>query len=121
MPNKIGWAFGLGLERICMVLFSIPDIRLFWSNDARFLSQFRAGEVSAFRPYSKHPECYKDFSFWVPGAGGSAEAWHENDFCEVVRDVAGDLVEGVQLVSARFAGLPRMRGECAHADASRVL
>ena len=25
-----GWAFGLGLERLAMVLFAIPDIRLFW-------------------------------------------------------------------------------------------
>lgn len=80
-----------------MVLFSIPDIRLFWSEDARFLSQFRPDQISAFKPYSKYPECYKDFSFWIPQQSG--EAWHENDFCEVVRDVAGDLVEGVQLVS----------------------
>lgn len=28
--NKHGWAFGLGLERLAMILFSIPDIRLFW-------------------------------------------------------------------------------------------
>ncbi len=26
-----GWAFGLGLERLAMRLFDIPDIRLFWS------------------------------------------------------------------------------------------
>ena len=28
-PGKKAWAFGLGLERLAMVLFDIPDIRLF--------------------------------------------------------------------------------------------
>lgn len=28
--DEHGWAFGLGLERLAMILFSIPDIRLFW-------------------------------------------------------------------------------------------
>lgn len=41
----MGWAFGLGLERLAMVLFSIPDIRLFWSQDERFLRQFRVQDV----------------------------------------------------------------------------
>lgn len=83
-----------------MVLFSIPDIRLFWSSDARFASQFRQGEISTFRPYSRFPECYKDLAFWLPaqGEGEGVKAWHENDFMELVRDEAGDLVEGVQLV-----------------------
>jgi phenylalanyl-tRNA synthetase alpha chain len=33
------WAFGLGLERLAMILFNIPDIRLFWSEDSRFNDQ----------------------------------------------------------------------------------
>ena len=35
-----GFAFGLGIERIAMLKFGITDIRLFYENDLRFLSQF---------------------------------------------------------------------------------
>jgi phenylalanyl-tRNA synthetase alpha chain len=35
-----GFAFGLGIERIAMLKYSIDDIRLFYENDCRFLSQF---------------------------------------------------------------------------------
>ena len=143
-----GWAFGLGLERLAMVLFAIPDIRLFWTKDERFHSQFAsvsasgsasgAGSASGsgagkswrqlkFTPYSKFPLCYKDVSFWLPAAppanstspastansaSGSASGSappaaaaaaaapstvHPNDVYEVIRSVAGDLVERVVL------------------------
>jgi phenylalanyl-tRNA synthetase alpha chain len=36
-----GFAFGMGIERLAITLFGIPDIRLFFQNDIRFLSQFR--------------------------------------------------------------------------------
>ena len=36
-----GYAFGLGLERIAMLIYQIPDIRLFFENDVRFLNQFK--------------------------------------------------------------------------------
>ncbi len=35
-----GFAFGLGIERIAMLKFGISDIRAFFANDIRFLSQF---------------------------------------------------------------------------------
>jgi phenylalanyl-tRNA synthetase alpha chain len=35
-----GWAFGMGVERVAMLRFGIDDIRLFYENDLRFLSQF---------------------------------------------------------------------------------
>jgi phenylalanyl-tRNA synthetase alpha chain len=35
-----GFAFGLGLERIAMLRQGVPDIRMFWENDLRFLRQF---------------------------------------------------------------------------------
>lgn len=35
-----GFAFGLGIERIAMLMYGITDIRLFYENDLRFLSQF---------------------------------------------------------------------------------
>ena len=107
VPDQIGWAFGVGLERVAMLLFSIPDIRLFWSQNPRFLSQFTTLDtVKRFVPFSKYPECYKDVAFWLrsssSSAGGglksNAQDFHENDFMEVVRDVAGDLVEDVKLL-----------------------
>lgn len=93
----LAWAFGIGLERVAMKYFEIPDIRLFWSEDARFLNQFKSnGLKTKFEPYSKYPPCYKDISFWVP------QAFHENDFYETVREIGGDLIESVEIVDEFF-------------------
>jgi phenylalanyl-tRNA synthetase alpha chain len=35
-----GFAFGFGLERLAMIKYKIPDIRLFYSGDLRFINQF---------------------------------------------------------------------------------
>lgn len=107
-----------------MVLFDIPDIRLFWTEDSRFLSQFKAGTMKTkwvvqrgkrtnrldslspspppslaprtprFKPYSKYPPCFKDVAFWL------SDSFTENNLCEVVRAVAGDLVEEVKLIDS---------------------
>ncbi len=35
-----GFAFGIGLERLAMILYHVPDLRMFYAGDLRFLSQF---------------------------------------------------------------------------------
>jgi phenylalanyl-tRNA synthetase alpha chain len=90
--KEVGWAFGLGLERWAMKLFDIGDIRLFWTEDERFLKQFKDGEITTFKPYSKYPSCYKDMTFWIP------DDFNENNFMQVVRAVASDLAETVELI-----------------------
>ena len=37
-----GYAFGMGIERITMLLYQIEDIRTFYENDIRFLQQFKS-------------------------------------------------------------------------------
>lgn len=90
--DRRGWAFGLGLERLAMVLFEIPDIRLFWTDDERFTKQFSKGQITKFESYSKYPPCTKDIAFWLP------ENFVENDFFEMARGIAGDLVESMELI-----------------------
>eukprot|EP00808_Paulinella_micropora_P001873 g80924.t1 len=92
LPDKRGWAFGLGLERLAMVLFQIPDIRLFWSEDPRFTKQFTHRAITAFQPFSKYPPVFKDISAWWP------DGYHDNDFFQLIRDQAGDWVEKVELI-----------------------
>ena len=42
-PEKYtGYAFGMGIERIAMLLYQIPDIRMLFENDIRFLEQFKS-------------------------------------------------------------------------------
>ena len=109
VPSQLGWAFGLGLDRLAMLLFQIPDIRLLWSQDERFLSQFRGVSddldlLRPFRLFSKYPACQRDVSFWLPenpGAASIAAAvnggeLHTNDILDILRTVAGDCVEDVR-------------------------
>jgi phenylalanyl-tRNA synthetase alpha chain len=40
-PSQVsGFAFGMGVERIAMLVYGIDDLRLFFDNDSRFLRQF---------------------------------------------------------------------------------
>eukprot|EP00386_Alphamonas_edax_P014403 GDKI01044270.1.p1 GENE.GDKI01044270.1~~GDKI01044270.1.p1 ORF type:complete len:235 (+),score=46.16 GDKI01044270.1:255-959(+) len=93
LSDHTGWAFGLGLERLAMCLFQIPDVRLFWTDDQRFHKQFQDGQVRSFVPYSKHPSVYKDISFWLPSRDFAL-----TDFFQVCREMGGDCVETVEVI-----------------------
>lgn len=92
LEDQKAWAFGLGVERLAMIMFEIPDIRLFWSTDKKFLNQFKSGKITKFKPYSKHEMCYKDISFFL------SKEFNYNDFCSIVRDVDREnLIESITL------------------------
>ena len=45
-PVRItGFAFGVGIERLALLMYGVEDIRLFYENDLRFLEQFAAVKV----------------------------------------------------------------------------
>jgi phenylalanyl-tRNA synthetase alpha chain len=42
-PERVqGFAFGMGIERIAMLVHEVPDLRMLFENDARLLEQFGA-------------------------------------------------------------------------------
>lgn len=94
-----GWAFGLGIDRLLMSFCNIPDIRYLWSDDERFISQFKNG-LTTFKVYSKYPPVQRDVSFWVNDFSENHEGlWSEhNNFCEIVRELGGDLIESVNVI-----------------------
>lgn len=99
VQNSIGYAFGLGLERLAMILYQIPDIRLFWSEDSGFLSQFREEDLNSpikYKAVSQYPQCANDLSFFLP-EDLPLEAFEINDFYELVRNIGDDIVEQVKL------------------------
>ncbi|KAI1083951.1 phenylalanyl-tRNA synthetase [Whalleya microplaca] len=111
VPSQLGWAFGLGLERLAMLLFNIKDIRVFWSQDRRILGQFKGvsedlSTLKRYVPVSKHPYSRKDLSFWLPpipeaAAGeqkGDVYAGVPKEIASIVHEVVGEVAEEVKKV-----------------------
>jgi len=90
-PEKYnGWAFGFG-DRLAMIKMGIPDIRILWSNDPRITSQFKDID-SKFKEVSKFPATVRDISFIID------KNINLNNYYEIVRDYADDLIEEVKLL-----------------------
>ncbi|MDP2864309.1 MAG: hypothetical protein Q8N73_01455 [bacterium] len=88
-----GWAFGFGIERLAMVKMGIPDIRILWSDDPRITSQFKDIN-SQYKEISKYPETSRDISFVID------KNINLNNYYEIVRDFAENLIEEVKLVDS---------------------
>lgn len=116
------WAFGLGLERLAMILYSIPDIRLFWTNDEKFISQFAESNCMnniTFTEYVKIPSITKDISFWLPACDieiideKNKITWtKQNDFMDIVRNCMDTNIEKIELVDQFFHPKKQQYSQC---------
>lgn len=85
----------LNLDFLAVLLFSLPDWRLLWSHDPRFLKQFgpRPSPGEPFHPFSLFPEHISfDISFWT------GPMWKEKKFHAVVREASHGTVDQVKLI-----------------------
>nr|XP_040035742.1 ferredoxin-fold anticodon-binding domain-containing protein 1 [Gasterosteus aculeatus aculeatus]XP_040035744.1 ferredoxin-fold anticodon-binding domain-containing protein 1 [Gasterosteus aculeatus aculeatus] len=85
----------LNLDLLSVLLFSLPDWRLLWSHDPRFLQQFelRPPPGKPFQPFSLFPEHFSfDISFWT------GPTWAERKFHAAIREASHGTVEQVKLV-----------------------
>lgn len=90
-----------------MILYGIPDIRLFWTKDTGFLSQFEQlspDDEIKYKQISKQPQLEMDLSFWLPDEttiGFTTESLRA-DVYDVIRLIGGDLIEQVYKNQIKF-------------------
>lgn len=92
LDGESGWLICVGLDRMAMILFDIPDIKFFWTKDVRFTSQFKEDEISTFKPFSVQTSYGRDI--FIPSG-----KFIYTDFCDQARDTSGDIIESIDLIS----------------------
>lgn len=99
-----GIAWGLGLERLAMVLFDIPDIRYFWMEDPKFLEQFKSGTITKFIPFSPLDPISKDIAMFVKSEDVNANGiWTRlNQLNEEIRSCTDDLVGDIKCIDSFY-------------------
>lgn len=105
LEGQVAWAFGLGLDRLAMKLFDIPDIRILWSLDDKVMTQWSTMAESGTFKFVNHcvlEPIVHNLSFWLPNPpekeDDSSVSSHnkENDFFDLVREVANDQVSDIE-------------------------
>lgn len=103
-------AFGLGLDRLAMILFNIPDIRYMWALEDKFLNQFSTElfaleQKITFVPFSNLDSICKDISFYISADKiGTTGVWvEENNFFEMIREIAPEYIESVEMKDEFFS------------------
>ncbi|NWU95004.1 FDXA1 protein, partial [Upupa epops] len=87
----------LNLDLLAMLLCGVPDWRMLWTPDTRFLHQFPRGQLRLFKSFSLYPPSYvHDVSFWLP----DGEQFDEVAFHTVARQVSGEAVASIQLLDS---------------------
>ncbi|KFU89426.1 Ferredoxin-fold anticodon-binding domain-containing protein 1, partial [Chaetura pelagica] len=87
----------LNLDLLAMLICGIPDWRMLWTSDKRFLQQFPRGELRLFKSFSLYPPSYvHDVSFWLP----DGERFDEVAFHTIARQVSGEMVVSIQLIDS---------------------
>lgn len=106
VTNAISWNFSLGLERLAMMLFDIPDIRLFMSKDSGFLNQFyslKPLHQIKYRNFLSEAKLHTlDISFWL-SENVKHDEFNIKDYLDLIRTMGGDNVEQVSLHNSHIA------------------
>lgn len=118
--SKKAFAFGLGLERLAMILYTIPDIRLFWTTNEKFLSQFQNQgclDNITFVEYPKIPSITMDIGFWLSDdeiiKDNNKLVWtRQNDFMDIVRNCMDTNIEKVALIDEFFHPKKKQYSHC---------
>nr|XP_020845443.1 ferredoxin-fold anticodon-binding domain-containing protein 1 isoform X2 [Phascolarctos cinereus] len=86
----------VNLDLLVMLVWGIPDWRILWTFDERFLDHFVPGKVEPFKTFSLYPPSYvHDVSFWLDEERG----FDEVEFHTVARAVSQDMITSIQLLN----------------------
>lgn len=99
-PESIAWNFSVGLERLAIVLFDIPDIRLLSVENSQFLRQFHAERRLSrmkFKPFVQKASTQQLDAFFLLEDGVTHDAFCLSDFYDLVRTIGQGNVEQVRV------------------------